>query len=67
MVEVDALPQCGKLAAGLIADAAGRLEVWRNAGFASQIVCRNPGERSLKLGTPGLYDGRPLAFKTRSQ
>ncbi len=24
----------------------------------------NPGEHSLKLGTPGLKYGRPLAFKT---
>lgn len=23
----------------------------------------NPGEHSLRLGTPGLYYGRPLAFK----
>ena len=39
--------------------------VWRGSGFASQIGCQNPGEHSLKLGTPGLYYGRPLAFKTR--
>ena len=65
LVEVDSVPECGKLAAGLIADAAGRHEVWRRAGFASQTGCQNPGEHSLKLGTPGLYDGRPLAFKTR--
>ena len=37
--------------------------VWRGAGFASRIDCQNPGEHSLKLGTPGLKDGRPLAFK----
>ena len=41
--------------------------VRRGAGFASRIGWQNPGERSLKLGTPRLYDGRPLAFKTRSQ
>ena len=40
--------------------------VWRSAGFASRIACQNPGEHSLELGTPGLYDGRPLAFKTSS-
>ena len=39
--------------------------VLRGAGFASRFVCQNPGEHSLKLGTPGLYYGRPLAFKTR--
>jgi hypothetical protein len=39
--------------------------VWRGFGFASQIGRQNPGEHSLKLGTPGLQDGRPLAFKTR--
>ena len=39
--------------------------VWRSTGFASRIACQNPGEHSLKLGTPGLNDGRPLAFKTR--
>ena len=38
---------------------------WRSHGFASRIACQNPGEHSLKLGTPGLKDGRPLAFKTR--
>ena len=38
---------------------------WRSTGFASRIACQNPGEHSLKLGTPGLKDGRPLAFKTR--
>ena len=52
-------------AAGLVADAAGGHSVWRSLGFASQIGCQNPGEHSLKLGTPGLYYGRPLAFKTR--
>ena len=39
--------------------------VWRSTGFASRIACQNPGEHSLKLGTPGLKDGRPLAFKSR--
>jgi len=39
--------------------------VWRGTGFASRIGCQNPGEHSLKLGTPGLKYGRPLAFKTR--
>ncbi len=39
--------------------------VWRGAGFASRIDCQNPGEHSLKLGTPGLKYGRPLAFKAR--
>ena len=39
--------------------------VWRGSGFASQIGCQNPGEHSLKLGTAGLYDGRPLAFKAK--
>ena len=39
--------------------------VWRGFGFASRIGCQNPGEHSLRLGTPGLYYGRPLAFKTR--
>ncbi|OYW75678.1 MAG: hypothetical protein B7Z37_12365 [Verrucomicrobia bacterium 12-59-8] len=34
-------------------------------GFASRVVLTNPGEHSLKLGTPGLKYGRPLAFKTR--
>jgi hypothetical protein len=38
--------------------------VWRGTGFASRIGCQNPGEHSLKLGTPGLKYGRPLAFKT---
>ena len=38
--------------------------MWRSTGFASRIACQNPGEHSLKLGTPGLKDGRPLAFKT---
>ena len=38
--------------------------VWRGTGFASRTGCQNPGEHSLKLGTPGLYYGRPLAFKT---
>ena len=38
---------------------------WRSPGFASRIGCQNPGEHSLELGTPGLKDGRPLAFKTR--
>jgi len=33
-------------------------------GFASRIDWLNPGEHSLRLGTPGLQDGRPLAFKT---
>ena len=32
--------------------------------FASRIG-QNPGEHSLRLGTPGLNDGRPLAFKTK--
>ncbi len=64
-MEVDSVPECGKLAAEFIADAAGRLEVWRSAGFASRIDCQNPGEHSLKLGTPGLKYGRPLAFKAR--
>ena len=40
-------------------------DVWRGTGFASRIGCENPGEHSLKLGTPGLKYGRPLAFKTR--
>jgi hypothetical protein len=39
--------------------------VWRGTGFAPRIGCQNPGEHSLKLGTPGLKYGRPLAFKTR--
>ena len=39
--------------------------VWRSTGFASRIACQHPGEHSLELGTPGLKDGRPLAFKTR--
>ena len=39
--------------------------VWRGTGFAARIGCQNPGEHSLKLGTPGLNYGRPLAFKTR--
>ena len=39
--------------------------VLRGAGFAAQMVCQNPGEHSLKLGTPGLKYGRPLAFKAR--
>ena len=34
-------------------------------GFASRIGGQNPGEHSLKLGTPGLNYGRPLAFKTK--
>ncbi len=38
--------------------------VSRGYGFP-QIGCQNPGEHSLKLGTPGLKYGRPLAFKTR--
>ena len=25
--------------------------VWRSTGFASRIVCQNPGEHSLRLGT----------------
>ena len=25
--------------------------VWRSPGFASRIVCQNPGEHSLRLGT----------------
>ncbi len=37
MLEVDALPERGHLAAGLIADAAGGLSVWRRAGFAARI------------------------------
>ena len=40
-------------------------DVWRGAGFAFRIGWQNPGEQSLKLGTPGLKYGRPLAFKTR--
>jgi hypothetical protein len=39
--------------------------VWRCSGFASRIGWHNPGEHSLKLGTPGLKYGRPLAFKAR--
>ncbi len=39
--------------------------VWRGTGFASRIGWQNPGEHSLKLGTPGLKYGRPLAFKTK--
>ena len=39
---------------------------WRSPGFASRMGCQNPGEHSLELGTPGLNDGRPLAFKTSS-
>ncbi len=34
-------------------------------GFASWTGCQNPGEHSLTLGTPGLYCGRPLAFKAK--
>jgi hypothetical protein len=41
--------------------------VWRCSGFASRIGWHNPGEHSLKLGTPGLKYGRPLAFKTRKE
>ncbi len=37
---------------------------WRGTGFAARIGPQNPGKHSLKLGIPGLYDGRPLAFKT---
>ena len=40
-------------------------DVWSGAGFASRTGCQNPGEHSLKLGTPGLKYGRPLAFKTK--
>ena len=34
-------------------------------GLLPGRVLLYPGEHSLKLGTPGLYDGRPLAFKRR--
>ena len=32
-------------------------------GLLPDEVARYPGKRSLKLGIPGLYYGRPLAFK----
>ena len=34
-------------------------------GLLPDRVLPYPGEHSLKLGTPGLKDGRPLAFKAR--
>ena len=34
-MEVNSVPEWGRLAAELIVDAAGRLEVWRSAGFDS--------------------------------
>ncbi len=33
-------------------------------GFAFRRGWQDPGEHSPRLGTPGLNDGRPLAFKT---
>jgi len=53
---------CGEVAEQTLLAPGG---VWRSTGFASRIGCQNPGEHSLELGTPGLKDGRPLAFQTR--
>jgi hypothetical protein len=47
-MEADSVPECGKLAAGLIADAAGGISVLRSAGVASHTGCQNPGEHSRK-------------------
>ena len=51
--------------AELVADAAGVRWVFRNSGFASRSSLTNPGEHSLKLGTPGLYYAAPLELVYR--
>ena len=62
MVEENLVPECGELAAALIADAAGIRWGRQGGGFASQAGCQHPGGHSLKLGTPGLYYAAPLGL-----